>query len=93
MSQEFEQVIANLTPDIVQNLKRAVELGKWPDGRQLTQEQRETCLQAVIAYEHRYVEETERTGYVPPKDKTAGEKTKTSQPDTEQPIKWRTDNQ
>ena len=39
-----------LTPDIVANLKRAVELGKWPDGNRLTREQLETCMQAVIVW-------------------------------------------
>ena len=47
----FNQAIENITPEIYQNLKLAIEIGKWPDGRKLTQEQKELCLQAVIAWE------------------------------------------
>ncbi|VFT30493.1 Protein of uncharacterised function (DUF1315) [Pseudomonas aeruginosa] len=39
---------------------------KWPDGRKLTQEQKELCLQAVIAWELQNLPEEERTGYMGP---------------------------
>lgn len=58
-----------LTPDVVTNLRRAVELGKWPDGRRLTREQTETCLQAVIAWETKHLPETERSGYIAKEEK------------------------
>lgn len=61
----FEKMIEAMTPDIYQSLKRAVELGKWPNGERLTQEQRETSLRAVIAYEHaRNLPEAERVGFI-----------------------------
>ena len=61
----FDQMIEAMTPDIYQSLKRAVELGKWPNGQSLTSEQRETSLRAVIAYEHRRnMPESERVGYI-----------------------------
>lgn len=53
-----------LTPDIVANLKRAVELGKWPDGKRLSPEQLETCLQAVIVWEKQHLPATEHSGYI-----------------------------
>ena len=37
----FAEMIENITPDIYQSLKLAVEIGKWADGRKLTAEQRE----------------------------------------------------
>lgn len=62
---EFSALIDKLTPDIYQRLKKAVETGKWPDGRQLTAEQRESSMQAVIAYEYRHnIPQAERTGTV-----------------------------
>lgn len=64
MSQEFTQFSQNLSPEVYQSLKRALELGKWPDGKPLTQEQRETCMQAVISYEAAHVAEEERAGYL-----------------------------
>lgn len=62
----FAQLIQNITPDIYESLKLAVETGKWPDGRKLTQEQKELSLQAVIAYEAKHVPEDQRTGYMGP---------------------------
>ena len=62
---EFDQLVSQLTPDIYQRLKTGVELGKWPDGRKLTEQQRETSLQAVITYEVRNnMPEEQRTGYI-----------------------------
>ncbi len=80
----LDPILANITPEIVQKFKTAIELRKWPDGRLLTSQQLETCLQAVIAYEHQNLPEHERTGYVPPKT-TACEPPE-QEPTT--PIKW-----
>jgi uncharacterized protein YeaC (DUF1315 family) len=61
----FEKMIEAMTPDIYESLKRAVELGKWPNGERLTKEQRETSLRAVIAYEHaRNMPEDQRVGFI-----------------------------
>jgi uncharacterized protein YeaC (DUF1315 family) len=70
---DFKQLIGSITPGIYDNLKRAVEIGKWPDGRGLTMEQRELCMQAVIAYEMEHVDERERTGYIDRGAKAEGE--------------------
>ncbi|SPL70586.1 YeaC family protein [Acinetobacter stercoris] len=69
----IEQMLAVLDADIVARLKTAVEIGKWPNGVALTQEQRETCMQAVIAWEHQNLSETERTGYIDKGKKQEGE--------------------
>ncbi|MBB3104731.1 YeaC family protein [Azomonas macrocytogenes] len=60
----FIDAIENITPEIYRNLKQAVELGKWDDGRRLTPEQKELCLQAMIAWEAKNLPEEERTGYM-----------------------------
>lgn len=60
----WQELLAGMTPEIHQNLKTAVELGKWPNGERLSAEQVELCLQAVIAYDERNLPETERTGYI-----------------------------
>jgi hypothetical protein len=41
---DYQQMIESMTPDIYKSLKRAVELGKWPDGQRLTSEQRHNSL-------------------------------------------------
>ncbi|MFQ6575567.1 YeaC family protein [Pseudomonas sp. UM16] len=64
----FAQMIENITPEIYQSLKLAVELGKWADGRKLTTEQKELSLQAVIAWELQNLPEEQRTGYMGPQE-------------------------
>jgi len=60
-----DELIANMTPQIYQNMKDALELGRWGDGRVLTPEQKEFTLEAMIRYEHmNNIPETERVGYV-----------------------------
>ena len=65
---DFQQLINSITPETYQKLKQAVELGKWADGTALTAEQKEHCLQAVIAYDAAHKAEEDRVGYVPSKE-------------------------
>lgn len=64
---DIEQVLQALTPAVYESLKRAVEIGKWPDGAKLTVEQRALCLQAVIAYDTSNKPADERVGFIPSK--------------------------
>jgi len=50
----IEQMIDNMTPEIYQRLVTAVELGKWPDGVALTDEQKENSLQLVMLWQSRH---------------------------------------
>lgn len=84
----FSAILATLTPEIVANLKRAVELGKWPDGRRLTDEQRETCMQAVLVWELQYLPEEERTGYIDKGTKKDGDVCDDHDHDKEQQVKF-----
>lgn len=54
LDKQLDEVVAALTPDIYQRLATAVELGKWPDGVPLTQEQKENCLQMVMLWQSRH---------------------------------------
>ena len=49
----FNDMINNITPDIYESLKLAVEIGKWSDGGKLTAEQRELSLQGSLTDEQR----------------------------------------
>lgn len=60
----FAAMIENITPEIYQSLKLAVEIGKWPDGRKLTQEQKELSMEAMIVWEQQHLPEDQRTGYM-----------------------------
>lgn len=68
-----EQMLNAMNPDIHAALKRAVEIGKWPDGRVLTDEQRALCMEAVITYDARFVSAAERVGYIDRGSKADGE--------------------
>ena len=60
----IEKMLAAMTPELVSAFRLAIEIGKWPDGRRLTPEQRETCMQAMIAWELKHLPEAQRTGYI-----------------------------
>ncbi len=49
-----EQLIQAMTPEIYERLNYAVETGRWPDGTSLTQEQRDSCMQAVMLYQSKH---------------------------------------
>lgn len=61
---DYLQVIESLSPEIYERLKRAVELGKWPDGNALTPEQRANALQAIIAWGERHLPRGDRIGFI-----------------------------
>ncbi len=87
---DFQQLIQNMSPDIYASLKRAVEIGKWPDGRVLNQEQKELCMEAVINYEHLYVDEKDRVGFIDRGSKQEGEMCDSpNDADQTNPLKWK----
>ena len=52
---EYNQLISQLTPEIYLSLKTAIEIGKWPDGRVLTKDQKASCMEAMLpVYETRF---------------------------------------
>ncbi len=63
-----QDILDSLDDDIVARFKQAIETGKWPDGKKLSDEQREICMRAIIVYEHEHLPEEQRTGYVPAKE-------------------------
>lgn len=70
----MDDILNMITPEVHANLKRAVEIGKWPDGTALSREQREQCMQAVIAWETRNeLPQEQRTGYIDRGHKAEGE--------------------
>ena len=47
----FKNLARSITPNVYQTFKRAVETGRWPDDSRLSVDQKEICIQAIIAYE------------------------------------------
>lgn len=56
---EFLQAIRLMPEEVYEQLKTAVELGKWPDGKLLTDEQKATSLQAVMAWQAMHLDNPE----------------------------------
>lgn len=67
MFQSLDELLQNLNPQIVGSLKRAIELGKWPNGVALSAQQKMLCAEAVAYWEQKHSAPAERVGYVPPK--------------------------
>ena len=68
----FEDAAESISPEIYERFKLAVELGKWPDGRLLSQEQKEICLQAMMLFEAKNgLDESDRVGFIDRTKKTS----------------------
>ncbi|WP_299596256.1 DUF1315 family protein [uncultured Microbulbifer sp.] len=74
MFQSLDDLLKILNPQIVGSLKRAIELGKWPNGVTLTEQQKSLCGEAIAHWEQRHAAPESRAGYVPPKATPCGEK-------------------
>ena len=60
----YEALLEQLTPELVRTCRRALELGRWPDGRPVNDEQKQHCMRAVIAYEQRHLPAAQRVGFI-----------------------------
>jgi uncharacterized protein len=84
-----QQLLNSITPDVYQQLKRAIEIGKGLDGTKLTPEQRQLCMQAVIAYEKLNLPVEEHTGYIPVEPHSyCGDEENHSHTNQDKPIRW-----
>ena len=64
---DIKQLVNSITPEVYANLKYSIEIGKWPDGKVMSEEQKALSIQAIIAYEAILPAE-QRSGYLPPKN-------------------------
>jgi hypothetical protein len=60
--ESIKGLIDNMPPEIYENLKTSIEIGKWPDGKKLDKTQLEDCMQILILYESRYFRDESKTG-------------------------------
>lgn len=82
---EYNQLIAQLTPEVYLRLKTAIEIGKWPDGRPLSQDQKASCMEAVLRYQTMKLDAQEHSGYM--SDKCASSSASTPKESDEKVIK------
>ena len=82
---DYRQMIDTMSPETYRQLRTAVEIGKWPDGRPLTAEQKQNALQAVIAWGEAHLPAEQRVGYID-KGHKAGEQ---CDDPAETPLAWK----
>ena len=56
---QIEQLINAMSPAIYEILKQGVEIGKWPNGVPLTNEQRDKASQAMMLYQATNLQQTD----------------------------------
>lgn len=61
---DYQQIIGAMSREVYDSLRRALELGKWPDGKRLSPEQRAETMQAVIAWGEMHLPPEERVGFI-----------------------------
>ncbi len=69
----IDHTLAALTPELVARFRTAIETGRWPNGERLSAQQRQTCMQAVLIWEHHHLTPELRTGYIDRGSKDEGE--------------------
>ncbi|MHA6604863.1 YeaC family protein [Photobacterium damselae] len=55
----MDSLLDAMTPDVYEQLSRAVEIGKWANGVQLTDEQRSNAMQTMMIYQSRFNQEAQ----------------------------------
>ena len=66
------ELVESLTPSMVSDLKQAIELGKFPDGRVVSEKQKELMIEATILYDAMKLPQEERTGFIHRKKQASG---------------------
>ncbi len=68
----FAATAAQLPRELIDRMREAVALGRWPDGRTLTAEQKQTTLEAVLTWEAAHLPPEQRTGHINRADCSSG---------------------
>lgn len=55
----IDVLLQAMTPAVYEKIRQAVETGKWLDGNPLTEDQKESCMQAVMLYQAKIQKSTE----------------------------------
>ena len=83
MADDYRQSVEHMDRQVYEQLVTSLSTGRWPDGRTLTDEQRQHAMQAVITWGEIHLAPEERVGFI---DK--GAKAEDSRDDP-QPLAWK----
>ena len=82
MSESYEDAIVAMPIEVYDRMVDALSLGKWPDGRSITDTQRVDTMKAVILWGQHHLPEDQRIGFIDKGSKAD------SLCDDPVPIKW-----
>ena len=92
------ELINNLNPEMHAKLKKSLEIGKWPDGKVLSYEQKELAMEVLVNYEYRILTDEQladqqRVGYIEKskmniKDNNPDQISVEDSTNTITPLKW-----
>lgn len=83
MADDYRQSVQQMDREVYEQLVTSLSTGRWPDGRALTEEQRQHAMQAVITWGEIHLPPTERVGFID-KGAKAGDSC-----DDPQPLAWK----
>jgi uncharacterized protein YeaC (DUF1315 family) len=59
---EFFEKSQQLSPEMIERFKTALQVGKWPDGQPVSDKQKATLTQAIIIYDNANLPAGQRVG-------------------------------
>lgn len=83
MSDLYRQSVQQMDRQVYDQLLTSLSTGRWPDGRTLSEEQRQHAMQAVIAWGKMHLPVEQRVGFID-KGAKAGEAC-----DEPTPLAWK----
>ena len=83
MSDVYRQSVRQMDRKTYDRLVEALAIGRWPDGRGLTDDKRQSAMQAVITWGELQLAPEERVGFI---DKGSKEKAASDDPT---PLNWK----
>ena len=86
MADDYRQSVQQMDRQVYDQLVTSLSTGRWPDGRALTEEQRQRAMQAVITRGEIRLPPDERVGFID-KGAKAGDSC-----DDPQPLAWKESN-
>lgn len=82
-------LFSHINDVLYQELKSAIELGRWQSGNFLSEKQKQIALQAIIHYESRHLPADQHTAYIYKPEHDACNSSQAFNPLEEQVIKFK----
>ena len=64
MSDQYRESVQQMERQVYEQLLESLSTGRWPDGRTLTETQRQHAMRAVITWGEIYLSPEERVGFI-----------------------------